>query len=355
MKFEIDTIDTHIHLYTWFGENGITFFEAFDDYQKRHGMRALNICALPSFSYGDVSLNIMGALYKLHNPSAYSYAGIVYPELPVRLPMPKGMDVLSQYNELMEIGFDGIKMIETKPTDLRHLGISVSHSLYNDFFAEIERNGTHLIWHVADPDTFWDGERVPDWAVKRGWFYGEVGYPSLKEVYNQVFEVLERFPKLNVTFAHFFFLAEHPEVLEQIFAKFSNVAVDLTPGSEMYDGFDRQHQRYREFFEKYADRILYGTDVSFPKSMDYWDNLSDSVYRVLTSDDLIQVHSVKCRGLNLPKHVCEKILHKNFLRKCSEKPNTVNVTALKKYVQKYKSFIRDEETRKIITDYVNKL
>ena len=84
MKFDKVVIDSHIHLYNWFSENGKDFFSSIDEYQKRFNLKALNLCALPNF-YSDVSSNIMCAIYKLHNPTAYSYGGFVYPEFPVNL------------------------------------------------------------------------------------------------------------------------------------------------------------------------------------------------------------------------------------------------------------------------------
>ena len=177
MAFDRPVIDSHLHLYSWFNNQGQTLFEGFDEYQRSHGFEAINLCALP-FHYGDIGNNIMAALYKLHNPTAYAYGGIAYPELPVRLPLPEGMDALSQYRELMEIGFDGIKLIETKPDDQKLLGMPLDHPFYEPFFAAAEADGTHLVWHVADPETFWDINRIPERFLKAGWFYGDGTFPS---------------------------------------------------------------------------------------------------------------------------------------------------------------------------------
>lgn len=354
MKFKNNVIDSHIHLFAWFGEDGKTFIEAFDDYQKRFGIKALNLCSCP-FNYSDVSNNIMCAIYKLHNPTAYAYGGLVYPEVPAKIPQPEGMDALSQYNELMEIGFDGIKLIETKPSDLKSLKLDITNSFYDSFFAEAEKNGTHFIWHVSDPETNWDINTIPDWAVREGWYYGDGTYPSSEEIFKQVFEVLKKYQKLNVTFAHFFFLSNHPDVLEEIFKTFENVSIDIVPGSEMYGGFNRQHERYTEFFTKYADRIIYGTDITFPVEIWNWDHLATEVYNAMATDKMIELYSVECKGFSLPDEVCEKIFSKNFISMCSENPKPVNVDALKRYIEKYKHLIADEKTVEQIMKYVENL
>lgn len=353
MKFKKDVIDSHIHLFSWFDEDGEqTLFEAFDDYQERFGMKALNICALPAFKSGDVSNNILSILYKLHNPTAYAYGGLVYPELPVNPPLPENMDAATQYDELMEIGFDGIKLMETKPMEYKMIELPFTDIFYDEFFKKAEKDGTHFIWHVADPETFWDINRAPEWAIREGWYYGDGSYPSNTDIYKQVFKILEKYPKLNVTFAHFFFLADHPDILEKIFDKFENVSIDLVPGSEMYNGINNNYELYQEFFRKYSNRILYGTDVSFPIVLENWDYLATGVYDAVTTDKEKEIYSVEFRGLNLPDDVCEKILCDNFLEKCHRKPTPVNVPALKRYIEKYGHLIEDEKTKALILDYV---
>lgn len=353
MKFEKTVIDSHLHLYDWFNEDGKTYFEAFDDYQNRFGFKAINLCMTP-FNYDDISNNILGALYKLHNPTAYAYAGVMYADLPVKLPVPKGFETETQYRELKEIGFDGIKLMESKPLDEKLLKISVADGYYEDLFSQAEKDGTHIIWHVADPDFFWDPERIPGWARERGWTYFDGTFATLENLYGDVFKVLERHPKLNVTFAHFFFLSEEPEKLEEIFEKYPNVTIDLVPGSEMYAGFQKNREKYNEFFVKYADRILYGTDISFPVAEDTWDHLATEVYRAVATDQTVDIYNVKCKGFELPDDVCDKILYKNFTDKCRQKPNKINVEALKKYVEKYRPYIQKTERLKLIDEFLAK-
>ena len=84
--------------------------------------------------------------------------------------------------------------------------------------------------------------------IDRGWFYGDGTYASNEEVYRQINRVLEKHPNLCVNFAHFFFYSCYPEKLEEIFNRYPNVGVDLTPGGEMYFGFDDNREYYLKFF-----------------------------------------------------------------------------------------------------------
>jgi hypothetical protein len=49
--------------------------------------------------------------------------------------------------------------------------------------------------------------------------------------------------------------------LSSILDKYPNIYVDLTPGIEMYINFSENKEKAVAFFEKYQDRIMYGTDI----------------------------------------------------------------------------------------------
>ena len=90
----------------------------------------------------------MIAFYKLAHKNAFAHGGLIYPEYPAPDEMPEGMDFVTQYKELMEIGFDGMKMLEGKPSLHKMVGKDLSCDLFDPFFAALEKEGTHLIFHV---------------------------------------------------------------------------------------------------------------------------------------------------------------------------------------------------------------
>ncbi len=348
MNFGGKVIDGHMHFFKMFDENGKTMFEKYDEYQEKYGFKAINLCSIP-FGYADISNNILAAMYKLHNPTAYAYGGITFDTFPVKIPVKKGLEPETQYEELMEIGFDGVKLYDCKPKELKMLGIFPDNPFYEKMFAKAEKEGTHIIWHVGDPETFWDIEKAPEWTHRQGYFYGDGTYPSNKEIYDAVLRVLQKHPKLNVTFAHFFFWSDYPERLVDLFEKYENVSIDLVPGSEMYAGILENYDFYKDFFVKYADRIQYGTDITFPVNEPYWETLVTEVYNSVATDKDIEIYCVKGKGLDLPKEVCDKILKENFLRtsKCPT-PKSINKKALKKYIEKYAYLIEDKRTKEYI-------
>lgn len=352
MSFTKKVIDSHWHLYPWYDENGEDFYTIIDRYQKELGLDALNICSIPAYENYGPAQNVLPLLYKLHNPTAYAYGGVVYTSKPANFPQPQGFDMLTQYNELMEMGFDGIKMLETKPMEQKIFQVKINDPYFEDFFAAIERDGTHMIWHVADPDTFWDINKIPKRFVERGWFYGDGTFMSLEEMYSQVYDVLKRHPKLAVTFAHFFFYSEHPEKLEKLFSEYPNTSIDITPGGEMYAAFRNNYDFYKTFFEKYSNRILFGTDASFTETDLYkhYTNIITQVYNFIATEKDIEIYGEKCPSIKISEQAQENILYKNFENLAGKKPKPVNKTALKKYIEKYSPYFTDKKLLDIIKE-----
>jgi hypothetical protein len=163
---------------------------------------------------------------------------------------------------LCALGADGIKMIEGKAEIRKRLPIpDFDDPVYAPYWAKMEENQVPLIFHVNDPETFWDADKVPGWARKMGWYYGDGTYIDNEAQYRQVLNVLDRHPNLKVIFAHFFFLSAQLERLAGYLDRYPNMYVDLTPGIEMYFNFAADPQHTRQFFMQYQDRIIYGTDI----------------------------------------------------------------------------------------------
>ena len=342
MHLKKRTIDSHIHIGNWFCEDGGDYVQRCDALQQALGLDGFCIDCVSDPVYGNVENNIMAALYKLHNPTAYANGAIVYASYPIQLPFGEGVDPLTQYEELMEIGLDGMKILY-KPDVQKIKQLPIDHEVYEPVFAQMEKDGTHITWHVADPEEFWDAR------TGRKWDYSDGTYPSYESMMEQTLRVMEKHPQLKVTFAHFMFLSKHPEMLEELFEKYPNLAVDVTPGTEMYTSFTEQRDFYRGFFEKYAHRILFGSDVEIPlRRHSVNEELVRSVYQAMTEDCEVSIWKLPARGLELSDASCNLILRENFLRRSGNKPKNVNVAALKRYIQKYLPLIKNPKSKEQI-------
>jgi predicted TIM-barrel fold metal-dependent hydrolase len=158
-----------------------------------------------------------------------------------------------------------------------------------------------------------------------------------------VFNVLERNPTLKVIFAHFFFMSAQQARLADLLERYPNMHIDLTPGIEMYHNFSKNITDTRDFFIKYQDRILFGTDigakallVSPDKGIEQGES-HERVYLVrnfLENDGefylkpgdgfLFGDSAVSFLGLGLPEGVLEKIYYKNFERIVGARPRPLN-------------------------------
>lgn len=263
--------------------------------------------------------NLVLAQAKLKHPGLLYIFGGLYHCLP-----KGGPDLAAQVKMLAALGYDGIKMIEGKPTVYKKAPYPLDDAVYNPFYAYCEATGFPILFHVADPEEFWDPDKVPDWAKQFNWLY-DASFPAKEELYRQVGSILKRFPGLKIIFAHFYFLSADPARAAAFFDQWPNVSFDLTPGSEMYFNFSKKRDQWREFFINYQDRILFGTDnTDTYKTEDCVGNIG-FIRRFLETDEQFTAWwGGNLHGMALPPDVLEKIHHRNFIRYAGDKPKKIN-------------------------------
>ena len=250
-------------------------------------------------------------------------------------------------DSLDEMGVDGVKMIVGKPAIRKRIPIPDFDSQeFAPYWEKMAYTQTPLIFHVNDPVEFWDPERVPGWAREMGWFYGDDTFVNDEDQYQQVINVLDRHPILNVTFTHFFFLSAQLDRLGEYFERYPNMRVDLVPGIEMYIDFSKDPEKVREFFIKYQDRIIYGTDIGVQALF------SDPKAAIQEEDSLARMELVRgflendgpftlvhegfqfgdektvFQAIDLPDVVLEKIYYQNFRKFVGSDPKPLNFKAI---------------------------
>jgi len=97
-------------------------------------------------------------LKALHPEMFYAFGSLDYAFIFAGKPLQPVQD---QVDRLRDIGFDGVKMVEGKPTYRKLLKIGFDDPFYKDYFERIEESKLPLLFHVADPEEFWDPEKVP--------------------------------------------------------------------------------------------------------------------------------------------------------------------------------------------------
>ena len=351
--------DGHIHMHRWyFKEADTDFTHGLEEYRKVCGLKYIALASLPSGNPipapRDVSNNIMCAFYKLLNENTFAYGGFIYPSYPAKCEEMENMSLLTQLDELNEIGFDGIKMLEGKP----NLYVKVGQPLDSDFFDSVldkmEKDGTYILMHAIDPESFWASPTKEN--IEKGWCYGDSSkYPTSEALYKQIDNILAKHPKLNLCLAHFFFCSEKPEKVAEMLDRYENLTLDITPGGEMYIGFNKNPEYFKEFFTKYQDRIIFGTDMDFTPHLEAGIWLCDRQYRYFATDEaLMSFDDHQIKGIKMSDEIVQKIFSDNLLKKLNGKPKEINKEALKRYIEKYKHLIVDKELKSYIEVLANK-
>ncbi len=149
---------------------------------------------------------------------------------------------LKQVMKFREIGFDGMKILESKADRFDTTNRPLDAVEYDSFFAYCEETQFPILIHI-----------------------GDFKNPLTAVLHEQFERVLERYPKLKVIIAHFGFFCLEPDNGEahwgRLFDKYENLYTDLAIGGPFFLRFSEDIPRWRNFFTKYQDRILYGTDT----------------------------------------------------------------------------------------------
>jgi len=315
------------------------------------GLKAINLLSIPCINEYEPQIlqNLICIAYKaIYNTDTYAFGGLDYylPGLSCET-----YDFRGQGERLIELGFDGIKFIESKPYVRKAIGdIPFTSEIYEGLFTYLEERSIPILWHAADPGYFWDADLVPHWAVERGMFYGTGEYMSKEAYYKEVEDVLSKHPGLNIIFAHFFFLSADMERADRFLDKWPNICFDVTPGVDMYEDFYTRSSDWRDFFIRHQDRIIFGTDTGYdiendppaPAMVQFGKKKSNWVRRFLEDDESFTMFdslNIMTRGIGLEEEALEKIYHANFMRFAGSVPIKVSIPGVMNYLYYIKNKI----------------
>ncbi len=298
------TIDAHMHVHYKMPER-IGGVAAQYGYEK--------FCLLGCPLWDDYLNNIRTLIAKAMNKGrAFAFGGLVH-----RGNARTADDYARQLDALLGAGFDGLKIIETKPNMMKQVRVPMDDAVYAPLFARCQAERVPVLWHVGDPSAFWDAKRAPQFAIDNGWAYLDGTFPTLEALYAQTERVLARYPDLRVTLAHMYFCGDDLAHAERMMRDFPNVRFDLAPGREMYGQFMQQPDAWRDFFIRYQDRIVYGTDLSDGDS-EFEINKNHGRYSLphacLETDAPFDFLGIQGVGIKLPDDALDKIFATNFER-----------------------------------------
>ena len=183
--------------------------------------------------------------------------------------------------------------------------------------------------HVSDPIAFFQpidqhNERYEELHNHPDWSFHGHDFPSNDQILEARNRVIARHPKTQFIVLHVGNYAEDLANVSRNLDRFPNMYVDI--GARVGE-LGRQPRTSRRFFEKYQDRILFGTDATphgdeFPQQV-FNDRLYEIYFRFLETDDEYFDYAPakvppqgrwEIYGINLPDPILRKVYNANAAR-----------------------------------------
>jgi predicted TIM-barrel fold metal-dependent hydrolase len=221
--------------------------------------------------------------------------------------------------------------------DGTHL-LTVDDRGLDPLFEEAGKLGMPVAIHIGDPKAFWkpatpDNERWDELGAHPEWsFYGQP-VPSWADLYAAFERRVARHPKTIFIAVHFGNDPEDPDAVARMLDKYRNFFIDTAARVPEIGRHDAA--KMRRFFEKYQDRILFGTDTGVGPTQDDMmygstgphpptradeDRFFQATWRYFETKDK-QFESPtpiqgrwKIDGLGLPESILRKIYFENAAR-----------------------------------------
>jgi predicted TIM-barrel fold metal-dependent hydrolase len=183
--------------------------------------------------------------------------------------------------------------------------------------------------HVSDPEAFFlpidrFNERWEELYNHPDWSFHDHDFPSNMEILEARNRVFARHPKTQFITLHFGNDAENLPYVAECMDKCPNMHVDL---AARISELGRQPRAARKFFDRYQDRILFGTDAvphgdDTPQQV-FGDKLYEIYYRFLETEDEYFDYAPaavppqgrwQIYGIGLPDSILKKVYHANAER-----------------------------------------
>ena len=212
---------------------------------------------------------------------------------------------------------------------------------FDGLMNHLEQKGIPLVAHQAEPRNCWlpldqmttENDRSYFKEHPEYYMYLHPEQPSYESLMQHRDRFVARHPKLIFIGAHMASLEWSVDRLAKFFDEYPNTSADLAARmTQVQFQSNADREKVRQFFIKYQDRLLYGTDLTenppdpharaqnppdngqgFEKEADdFW----RSDWKYLATDAVQHIDAIKAdtKGLALPKPVIDKIYYANAHR-----------------------------------------
>lgn len=211
--------------------------------------------------------------------------------------------------------------------------IMIDDPKLDQVFNYLEKNGIPLCGHLGEPRNCWLPVEKMTVNNDKSYFkdnpeyhmYLHPEYPSYEDQIIARNNMLDKHPDLKFMGAHLGSLEWSVDELAKHFDKYENLTVDMAARiCHIQKQTQEDWQKVHDFFIKYQDRIIYGTDEGdYEGSETNPFKLKENAHLVwtrdwkfLTTNEVMTSWEVdgEFSGLKLPKEVIDKIYYKNAVK-----------------------------------------
>ena len=227
-------------------------------------------------------------------------------------------------------GAKGIKVLKSLGLVVRDNGklVTIDDKRFDPMWEAAGANKMPIAIHTSDPEAFFLpidrlNERYEELNAHPDWSFHGKDFPSNLELQQARLRVIARHPKTQFVALHVA-NSENLAWVSEWLDKHTNMHVEI--GARIGE-LGRQPRASRKFFDKYQDRILFGTDA-VPKGFEtpqqiFGEHLYEIYYRFLETDDEYFDYAPapkppqgrwRIYGLALPDQILRKVYHQNAER-----------------------------------------
>ncbi len=252
--------------------------------------------------------------------------------------LPSQIAVLERCAALGVRGWKIPKVLGLGAGDGRGNRLHVDDPMLDPLFERAGALGLVVLIHVGDPRAFFEpatpqNERWDELQVHPDWSFANPMFPRWGELLTEFENRVLRHPRTRFIGAHFGNCAEDPDRVERLLERAPNYYIDTAARIPEFGRHDPA--RMRRFFERWQDRILFGTDLGLgpdprdvmlgstgrdPPTAEENERFWVSTFRYFESTDRHFAHPTPIQGrwtidaIGLPPAVLRKVYGANAAR-----------------------------------------
>ena len=230
---------------------------------------------------------------------------------------------LATFEEHVQKGARGLKLL--KELGLRHRDpdgnlIHMDAAFLDPVWEKAAELKVPVLVHHSDPYGFFqpttpENEHYDTLKKYPDWSFADPAFPQKQALLERRDRVIRRHPGTVFILPHVANFAENLSYVAQLLDENPNVYIDF---SARIDELGRQPYTSRDFFLRYQDRILFGTDM--PASVEMYRcyfrflETPDEYFIPPDYDGTFDRWRWRVYGLELPQQVLEKVYYRNALK-----------------------------------------